>query len=173
MSVAGRPDIFPINYVTTERTIFLRSAEGSKLVSIAINQAVAFEIDGYDEGHQRAWSVVLHGQARLIGHDAMEVVAKPCPVPMEHLAQAPIHPDRSPVMSRGADSSPQDVASDPVEPIDDLDSGVSLPELTEQVDLCLPNGRINPAAIGYSRRPLHRTNLRGWGSQQALGVLGR
>ena len=66
-------------------------------------------------------------------------------------------------MSRGADSSPQDVASDPVEPTDDLDSGVSLPELTEQVDLCLPNGRINPAAIGYSRRPLHRTNLSGWG----------
>ena len=80
VSVAGRPDIFPINYVTTERTIFLRSAEGSKLVSIAINQAVAFEIDGYDEGTNEAWSVVLHGQARLIGHDAMEVVAETLPL---------------------------------------------------------------------------------------------
>lgn len=36
-------------------------------------------------------------------------------------------------------------------------------ELTEPVDLCLPDGRLNPAAVGWSRRPLHRTNLRGWG----------
>ncbi|CAM3275975.1 DUF2804 domain-containing protein [Stackebrandtia soli] len=36
-------------------------------------------------------------------------------------------------------------------------------ELIEPVDLCLPNGWLNPAAIGWSRRPLHRANLRGWG----------
>ncbi|MEV0429173.1 DUF2804 domain-containing protein [Micromonospora sp. NPDC050495] len=36
-------------------------------------------------------------------------------------------------------------------------------EITEPVDLCLPNGRLNPAAIGWTRRPLHRANLRGWG----------
>ncbi|SCL71281.1 Protein of unknown function [Micromonospora citrea] len=36
-------------------------------------------------------------------------------------------------------------------------------EITEPVDLCLPNGRLNPAAVGWSRRPLHRANLRGWG----------
>lgn len=36
-------------------------------------------------------------------------------------------------------------------------------ELTEPVDLCLPNGRLNPAAVGWTRRPLHRANLRGWG----------
>ena len=43
MSVAGRPDIFPINYVTADRAIYLRSAEGSKLVSVVINRRVAFE----------------------------------------------------------------------------------------------------------------------------------
>jgi hypothetical protein len=39
------------------------------------------------------------------------------------------------------------------------------PELTEPVDLCLPGGRrLNPAARGWSRRPLHRANLGGaWG----------
>ncbi|MET9346374.1 DUF2804 domain-containing protein [Streptomyces termitum] len=37
------------------------------------------------------------------------------------------------------------------------------PELTSPVDLCLPNGRLNPAAVGWTRRPLHRANLRGWG----------
>lgn len=34
-------------------------------------------------------------------------------------------------------------------------------ELTAPVDLCLPNGRINPAAIGWSRTPLHRCNVHG------------
>jgi len=35
-------------------------------------------------------------------------------------------------------------------------------ELTEPVDLCTPDGsRLNPAARGWSRRPLHRANLHG------------
>jgi hypothetical protein len=39
------------------------------------------------------------------------------------------------------------------------------PELTEPVDLATTDGRrLNPAARGWSRRPLHRANLRGsWG----------
>lgn len=36
-------------------------------------------------------------------------------------------------------------------------------EITAPVDLCLPDGRLNPAAVGWTRRPLHRSNLRGWG----------
>jgi hypothetical protein len=35
-------------------------------------------------------------------------------------------------------------------------------ELTEAVDLCTPDGAaLNPAARGWSRRPLHRANLDG------------
>lgn len=34
-------------------------------------------------------------------------------------------------------------------------------ELTEAVDLCLENGRLNQAAVGWSRQPVHRCNLRG------------
>ncbi|MER5838724.1 DUF2804 domain-containing protein [Streptomyces prasinus] len=37
------------------------------------------------------------------------------------------------------------------------------PELTSPVELCLPDGRLNPAAVGWTRRPLHTANLRGWG----------
>ncbi|MFO7322348.1 MAG: DUF2804 domain-containing protein [Chloroflexota bacterium] len=33
------------------------------------------------------------------------------------------------------------------------------PELTSPVDLCNPDGTLNPAAIGWSRHPLHRCNL--------------
>jgi hypothetical protein len=38
-------------------------------------------------------------------------------------------------------------------------------ELTQPVDLCAADGlHLNPAALGWSRRPLHRTNLAGsWG----------
>jgi len=36
-------------------------------------------------------------------------------------------------------------------------------EITAPVDLCLSGGRLNPAAVGWSRQPLHRANLRGWG----------
>ncbi|GAA3494725.1 DUF2804 domain-containing protein [Streptomyces prasinosporus] len=36
-------------------------------------------------------------------------------------------------------------------------------EITAPVDLCLPDGRLDPAAVGWTRRPLHRSNLRGWG----------
>lgn len=34
-------------------------------------------------------------------------------------------------------------------------------ELTSPVDLCQPDGRLNPAAVGWSRKPLHRCNLHG------------
>ena len=38
-------------------------------------------------------------------------------------------------------------------------------EITEPVELCRPDGRtLNPAAVGWSRQPLHTANLRGgWG----------
>lgn len=43
-----------------------------------------------------------------------------------------------------------------------------LREITEPVALCRPDGRLNPAAVGWTRTPLHRTALptgpiRGWG----------
>lgn len=40
-------------------------------------------------------------------------------------------------------------------------------EITEPVDLCLSDGRLDPSAVGWSRRPLHRANLRGsWGRKK-------
>lgn len=72
VSVAGKPDIFPVNYVVHEGTVVFRTAEGSKLASVAINSAVAFEIDGYDPGNNSAWSVVVHGHAALVDHGSLE-----------------------------------------------------------------------------------------------------
>lgn len=36
-------------------------------------------------------------------------------------------------------------------------------EITVPVDLCRPDGRLEPAAVGWTRQPLHRADLRGWG----------
>ncbi|MFF4342678.1 DUF2804 domain-containing protein [Kitasatospora sp. NPDC001540] len=36
-------------------------------------------------------------------------------------------------------------------------------EITGPVELCRPDGRLNRDAVGWSRTPLHRGNLRGWG----------
>ncbi|MGW6980952.1 DUF2804 domain-containing protein [Streptomyces sp. NPDC054932] len=36
-------------------------------------------------------------------------------------------------------------------------------EITDPVDLCLADGRLAPDAVGWSRRPLHRSRIGGWG----------
>ena len=68
VSVAGEPDIFPVNFVTSDRKIYLRTAPGNKLAQLTINSAVLFETDGIlsDE----AWSVVLRGTARVLTNSA-------------------------------------------------------------------------------------------------------
>jgi nitroimidazol reductase NimA-like FMN-containing flavoprotein (pyridoxamine 5'-phosphate oxidase superfamily) len=68
VSVAGEPDIFPVNYLTSDRKIYLRTAPGNKLAQLTINATVLFETDGVlsDE----AWSVVLRGTARVLSTSA-------------------------------------------------------------------------------------------------------
>jgi hypothetical protein len=41
-----------------------------------------------------------------------------------------------------------------------------VPEITSAVALCTPRGRVNPASVGWSRRPVHTANLRGWGRRK-------
>ncbi len=66
-SVDGVPAIFPVNYAVQDRTILFRTAQGTKLVSAAINNNVLFEADGYclSEG----WSVIVAGVARSVRGD--------------------------------------------------------------------------------------------------------
>jgi nitroimidazol reductase NimA-like FMN-containing flavoprotein (pyridoxamine 5'-phosphate oxidase superfamily) len=64
VAVAGEPDIFPVNYLTSGRKVYLRTAPGNKLAQLTINSRILFETDGVlsDE----AWSVVLRGTARVL-----------------------------------------------------------------------------------------------------------
>lgn len=64
VAVAGEPDIFPINFVTADRKLYFRSAEGTKLLALVVNKKVALEADGV--GNDQAWSVVVKGTARII-----------------------------------------------------------------------------------------------------------
>ncbi len=66
-SVDGLPEIFPINFVVQHRTVLFRTAEGTKLVSAAINNHVLFEAD--DHGATEGWSVILKGTARMLRTD--------------------------------------------------------------------------------------------------------
>jgi nitroimidazol reductase NimA-like FMN-containing flavoprotein (pyridoxamine 5'-phosphate oxidase superfamily) len=64
VSVANEPDIFPVNFVAADRRLFFRTAEGSKLLELTVNNRVAFETDGV--GREEAWSVVVKGTARIL-----------------------------------------------------------------------------------------------------------
>jgi uncharacterized protein len=66
-SVDGQPEIFPVNFVVQHRTVLFRTAEGTKLVSAAINNEVLFEAD--DHGVTEGWSVIVKGTARVVRTD--------------------------------------------------------------------------------------------------------
>ena len=57
-------DIFPVNYVVDGESLVFRTAEGSKLVELTVNDEVLFEVDDYTDAD--AWSVVVRGTARRI-----------------------------------------------------------------------------------------------------------
>jgi hypothetical protein len=78
VSVAGYPDIFPVNYVLDDTTIVFRTAEGTKLAAAFAGHGVAFEADGYDAEANEAWSVVIKGHAEEIKmYDLLEDTAFP------------------------------------------------------------------------------------------------
>jgi len=63
-SVDGRPEIFPVNFVVQHRTVLFRTAEGTKLISSAINNYVVFEADEHNIAE--GWSVIVKGVARSL-----------------------------------------------------------------------------------------------------------
>jgi nitroimidazol reductase NimA-like FMN-containing flavoprotein (pyridoxamine 5'-phosphate oxidase superfamily) len=63
VSIAGHPDIFPVNHVVDRRSVVFRTAEGTKLAASVLGLSVAFEVDGWSPGDGDVWSVVLKGHA--------------------------------------------------------------------------------------------------------------
>ena len=65
--LADEVHITPINYAVDHHTLLIRTAEGNKLLSVALGSTVTFEIDEHDEHSAR--SAVVRGTPRLLGED--------------------------------------------------------------------------------------------------------
>jgi hypothetical protein len=63
----GAPDVFPVNHLAHEGSLFIRTARDAKLLHIAQHPLVAFEVDG--ETDDAYWSVVIRGRAERVTHD--------------------------------------------------------------------------------------------------------
>ena len=64
LTAAGETDMFPINYCAHDGVLLLRTAPGTKLAELTINENVLFEADGITS--EEAWSVVVKGTARVL-----------------------------------------------------------------------------------------------------------
>lgn len=63
--VEDHPDIFPVNYVVDHGSIVFRTGTGTKFWN-TMRHPCALEIDGFDAGTGKAWSVVARGQTHFI-----------------------------------------------------------------------------------------------------------
>lgn len=71
--LADEVHIIPINYAIQGRSLIFRTAEGSKLLGVVMNEDVAFEIDSIDDEAESAWSVIARGKARILeGEEARD-----------------------------------------------------------------------------------------------------
>ncbi|MFB7892569.1 pyridoxamine 5'-phosphate oxidase family protein [Microbacterium sp. NPDC056044] len=61
-------DIFPVNYVVDGTSVLFRTAQGSKLFELTVNDEVLFEVD--DHTDTDAWSVILRGRAHPLDRSA-------------------------------------------------------------------------------------------------------
>lgn len=78
VSIAGQPEIFPVNYVAQAGSVTFRTAEGTKLFGLTSNEKVAFEVDDYSE--TEGWSVVVIGTAHALETEAEIAEAEKLPL---------------------------------------------------------------------------------------------
>lgn len=78
LSVGDEPEIFPVNFVAVDKRLIFRTAEGTKLLELTVNDRVAFETDGV--GRDEAWSVVVKGTARVLDKEWEIVAANQLPL---------------------------------------------------------------------------------------------
>jgi nitroimidazol reductase NimA-like FMN-containing flavoprotein (pyridoxamine 5'-phosphate oxidase superfamily) len=78
--LAGKPEIFPVNFVTQRRTVLFRTAHGTKLYSAVMGDWVAFEADYHDAPLTSGWSVIVRGRAHLLTANADILEAEEAPL---------------------------------------------------------------------------------------------
>lgn len=78
VSVAGEPEIYPVNFIAVDGHLLFRTTAGTKLLELTINSKVAFETDGV--GRDSAWSVVVKGTARILEKQSEIAAANELPL---------------------------------------------------------------------------------------------
>jgi nitroimidazol reductase NimA-like FMN-containing flavoprotein (pyridoxamine 5'-phosphate oxidase superfamily) len=66
MTQGALPVIVPVNYAVVDGDVVFRTGEGAKLAASRRDAVVAFEVDSYDVGAQRGWSVLAVGRAHEV-----------------------------------------------------------------------------------------------------------
>ena len=69
VSIANRPDIFPVNHVVIDRRIAINTRPGTKLAAAVLGTSVAYEVDALDHDNKLGWSVVVQGVAHEVTDD--------------------------------------------------------------------------------------------------------
>lgn len=64
--VDDRVQIFPVNFVAYENSIYFRTTEDGAIGSALHGQPASFEVDQLDEFLQAGWSVLVTGQGRPV-----------------------------------------------------------------------------------------------------------
>ena len=78
--LGGKPEIFPVNFVTQRRTVLFRTAQGTKLHSAVMGGWVAFETDYHDAPLTYGWSVIIKGRAHVLSANADILDAEEAPL---------------------------------------------------------------------------------------------
>ncbi|WP_134325141.1 pyridoxamine 5'-phosphate oxidase family protein [Cumulibacter soli] len=67
MIIGDEVEVFPVSYELREGSMYIRTAEGTKLFGIALGRPVAFEIDDWDD--KSGWSVIAKCSARQLDRE--------------------------------------------------------------------------------------------------------
>jgi nitroimidazol reductase NimA-like FMN-containing flavoprotein (pyridoxamine 5'-phosphate oxidase superfamily) len=89
--LGGKPEIFPVNFVTQRRTVLFRTAQGTKLYSAVMGDWVAFETDYHDPPLSYGWSVIIKGRAHLLSANADILDAEQSPLRSWIATKKPIY----------------------------------------------------------------------------------
>ena len=68
-NTASGPEILPVNYVTHDGSLWMRTTAHSSIVEQADESLVALEIDDLDPATHVGWSVVVRGRAQALYHE--------------------------------------------------------------------------------------------------------
>jgi hypothetical protein len=85
-SFHDRVDIEPLSYVFADGAIYLRTAPGSKLETLAHSPWVAFEVDEVKDQFDW-WSVVVHGTVYVLQDTGGEIARETYRVALDRIRQ--------------------------------------------------------------------------------------